>query len=431
MTTKISHFNLSQWSRRHWIIASLFVALIALIISIVPGMAKAVRESAHASTELAIELPKATAQQLVAPIEQNWETVRVKSGETLSSVFQQQGIAITDMYRVLEAADAKGALRRIRAGAELGFRRDTLGKLTGFYFNEDESKRVELALNDAEIKRMEIDRPLQRRVLTASGTITNSLYVDGEKAGLSPATIIAMAKALQFDIDFGQDLRVGDRFQLIYEELWRDGERIGSGDVLAVNFVNQGKPYIAVLFEYDGRMEYFDRDGRPTRKEFMRTPIEFARLSSRFGARRHPVLGRMKMHKGVDYAAGSGTPIMAAGNGRIAVAGWHNGYGRNVVIDHGQGITTLYAHMSRFGKFRSGQRVRQGEIIGYVGSTGMSTGPHLHYEFRVKGVHRNPLTVTLPKPEPIKGKDMARFQQSIAPVIAQLQMLDERQLAMN
>src|SRR5690606_38738508 len=158
------------------------------------------------------------------------------------------------------------------------------------------------------------------------------------------------------------------------------------------------------VFRYvfdDGRVEYFDAEGRPMKKSFLRMPIEFARLSSRFSnARRHPVLGKVRAHRGVDYAAGTGTPIMTAGDGRISFAGWQNGYGRTIIVDHGNKTTTLYAHMSRLGKYKKGARVRQGDVIGYVGATGLATGPHLHYEFRIAGVHRDPLTVTLPKPEP-------------------------------
>ena len=161
----------------------------------------------------------------------------------------------------------------------------------------------------------------------------------------------------------------------------------------------------------------------------MRTPIEFARLSSGFGARRHPVLNRMRMHNGVDYAAPVGTPIFSAGDGRVSFAGWQNGYGRTVVVDHGNGITTLYAHMSRMGSYRVGQRVRQGTTIGYVGMSGLATGPHLHYEFRVRGSHKDPLKVTLPKPEPLVGPALAQFRRTTAPVLAQLQRIDGAQLA--
>jgi murein DD-endopeptidase MepM/ murein hydrolase activator NlpD len=270
---------------------------------------------------------------------------------------------------------------------------------------------------------------MERRVVIAGGTIRSSLFADGAKAGLSAAVMNDMVKALQYDIDFAQDLREGDAFQIVYEELWREGERLRDGGVVAVNFINQGKPYTAVRFEHNGQQEFFDLDGRPLRKSFMRTPIEFARLSSGFGARRHPILGRMRMHKGVDYAAPTGTPIFAAGDARVKFAGWQNGYGRTVILDHGNGITTLYAHMSRLGSYRVGQRVQQGRTIGYVGTSGLSSGPHLHYEFRVNGVHRNPLTVTMPKPEPLTGTALAEYRRATAPALAQLKRIEGFQLA--
>ena len=210
-------------------------------------------------------------------------------------------------------------------------------------------------------------------------------------------------------------MRDGDTFQVVYEELWRDGQRVGTGDVIGATFTNRGKRYTAYSFEQNGKTEYFDETGRPLKKVLMRIPIEFARLSSTFGMRKHPVLGRMRAHKGVDYAARTGTPIMAAGDGRVAFVGWKNGYGRAVIIDHGQGRSTLYGHMSAWGKAKQGQHVSQGSTIGYVGMSGLATGPHLHYEFRINGTQVNPLTVTMPKPTPLCGSELVQFRAATAP----------------
>jgi murein DD-endopeptidase MepM/ murein hydrolase activator NlpD len=269
-------------------------------------------------------------------------------------------------------------------------------------------------------------------VQIGAGTITRSLYADGAKAGLSIAAINEMANVFKYDIDFVEDVRDGDTFQVVYEELWRDGQRVGAGGVIGATFVNRGKRYSAFRFERNGKTEFFDADGRPLRKTLMRIPIEFARLSSTFGARRHPVLGRMRMHKGVDYAARTGTPIMAAGDGKVSFVGWKSGYGRAVIIDHGQNRSTLYGHMSAWGKYKTGQHVSQGSTIGYVGMTGLATGPHLHYEFRIKGVQVNPLTVTMPKPEPLSGAELVAFRAASAPALAQLQRIEARtsQIAM-
>jgi murein DD-endopeptidase MepM/ murein hydrolase activator NlpD len=404
-------------------------AIAVLLGSIVPALEGAMeREAQPERVTQAIALPPPPAAAASAP-RNDWQTVRIASGQTLGSVFADLGLPASTMHRVLEVPEASQMATRLRVGSELAFEIGADGQLKGLRFDQDESKRVELAVSEAGIEREVIERPMERRVVIAGGTIRSSLFADGAKAGLSPAVMNDMVKALQYDIDFAQDLREGDAFQIVYEELWREGERVRDGGVVAVNFINQGTPYTAVRFERNGRAEFFDLDGRPLRKSFMRTPIEFARLSSGFGARRHPILGRMRMHKGVDYAAPTGTPIFAAGDARVKFAGWQNGYGRTIILDHGNGITTLYAHMSRLGSYRVGQRVQQGRTIGYVGSSGLSSGPHLHYEFRVNGVHRNPLTVTMPKPEPLTGAALAEYRRATAPALAQLKRIEGFQLA--
>ena len=404
--------------------------LAILLGSIVPALDGAMERQAQPKRlTQAIALPPPPAAPAVAEVRDHWQTVRIASGQTLGSVFADLGLPASTMHRVLEVPEASQLASRLRVGSELAFEIGADGELRGLRFDQDESKRIALAVTDEGIEREVIERPVERRVVIAGGTIRSSLFADGAKAGLSAAVMHDMVKALQYDIDFAQDLREGDAFQIVYEELWREGERLRDGGVVAVNFINQGKPYTAVRFEHKGQQEFFDLEGRPLRKSFMRTPIEFARLSSGFGARRHPILGRMRMHKGVDYAAPTGTPIFAAGDARVKFAGWQNGYGRTVILDHGNGITTLYAHMSRLGSYRVGQRVQQGRTIGYVGTSGLSSGPHLHYEFRVNGVHRNPLTVTMPKPEPLTGAALAEYRRATAPALAQLKRIEGFQLA--
>jgi murein DD-endopeptidase MepM/ murein hydrolase activator NlpD len=398
--------------------------------SIVPALDGAIeRQGDVARVTQAIALPPPAAAAPTDAPRRDWQTVRIASGQTLGSVFADLGLPASDMHRVLAVPEANQMASRLKVGSELAFEIGADGELKGLRFDPDESRRVQLALTEDGIEREVIERPVEHRIMVAGGTIKSSLFADGAKAGLGAGVMNDMVKALQYDIDFAQDLREGDTFQIVYEEIWREGERVRDGGVVAVNFVNQGKPYTAVRFERDGKAEFFDLDGRPLRKSFMRTPIEFARLTSGFGARRHPVLGRMRMHRGVDYAAPVGTPIFAAGDARVKFAGWQNGYGRTVVLDHGNGITTLYAHMSRLGKYRVGQRVQQGTTIGYVGASGLATGPHLHYEFRVNGVHRNPLTVTMPKPEPLTGPALAEFRRATAPALAQLKRIEGFQLA--
>ncbi|MFN3965995.1 M23 family metallopeptidase [Silanimonas lenta] len=410
--------------------AALGLGLLALTASVVPALYRAMDGGAADTLTLAVALPPPPppAAEAVAPASE-WRTVRIASGQTLGSVFADLGLSPRTMHRLLEVPEAKQMASRLQVGSELAFEIGPDGELRGLRFDQDESRRIALAVTEDGVRREVIERPIERRTLVAGGTITSSLFADGARAGLSAPVMLDMVKALQYDIDFAQDLREGDSFQIVYEELWREGERLRDGGVVAVNFVNQGKHYTALRFEHEGRAEFFDLEGRPLRKSFMRTPIEFARLTSGFGARRHPILGRMRMHNGVDYAAPVGTPIFAAGDARVKFAGWQNGYGRTVILDHGNGVTTLYAHMSRLGPHRVGERVRQGQTIGYVGASGLATGPHLHYEFRVNGVHRNPLTVTMPKPEPLKGPALAEFRRATAPALAQLRRLEGTQLA--
>ncbi|MFC4727385.1 peptidoglycan DD-metalloendopeptidase family protein [Coralloluteibacterium thermophilus] len=434
--TPITTFR-GRWTRDHWATASLIGCVGVLVAAIVPGFSAAppAAEPEQVTRAIALPLPPRS----VLPIEEDpiaeeapvdtWRTVQIAQGQTLGGVFSDLGLSANTLHRLLQHPGAREALTRVRAGDEFAFDVPEPGELRALRFARGENEHVELVLEDGGIKENVTERELERRTLVASGEITSSLYAAAARAGVSNAIVNTMANVFSYDIDFGQDLREGDHFSVIYEEVWRDGERLRTGDIVAASFTNRGKRYTAVRFERDGKSEYFSADGRPLKKSFMRMPVEFARISSTFGARRHPILGKMRMHNGVDYAAPTGTPIMAAGDGRIAFAGNRGGYGRTVIVDHGNGHTTLYAHMSRLGRYKTGQRVSQGAVIGYVGMSGLATGPHLHYEFRVNGQHRDPTTVTMPPPEPLKGAAMAQFRAVAGPALAQLEMLEGRHLA--
>lgn len=421
-----------RWSREHWLLASLSATLGTLVIAIVPGFANAMREPEVPRTTLAIALPSLSsnpAQRTETAAVDTWRTVTVQSGQTMGQLFAELGLSSSLLHQLLQDEKARDPLTRIRVGQEFAFDIPAPGELRAIRFDRDD-RHVELAIADGKVTETATARDIQRRVMMATGTLTHSLYGAGERAGLAPGTINALANVFEHDIDFSRDIREGDSFNVIYEEIWRDGERVRDGGIVAASFVNRGKRYTALRFERDGKYEYFDEEGRPIQKGFLRMPIEFARISSRFNPnRRHPVLGTMRAHRGVDFAAATGTPIRAAGNGRVSFAGWQNGYGRTVILDHGGGITTLYAHMSRLGSYRVGQRVSQGNVIGYVGATGLATGPHLHYEFRINGRHRDPLTVTFPKPEPLPAAQLAQFRQQTGPALAQLELLEGRRLA--
>jgi murein DD-endopeptidase MepM/ murein hydrolase activator NlpD len=277
-----------------------------------------------------------------------------------------------------------------------------------------------------------IEHPIEVRITHASGVIDSSLFLAGQQAGLSDNIIMEMANIFGWDVDFALDIRKGDSFSLLYEERYLDGEKLRDGRILAAEFNNRGQDFQAVLFtDPEGRSQYFSPDGKSMRKAFLRSPVDFRRISSNFQRERyHPVLGERRPHRGVDYAAATGTPIKAAGDGRVIFRGKQGGYGNTVILQHGNNITTLYAHMSRFQKgVTNGTRVRQGQVIGYVGMTGLATGPHLHYEFRINGVHQNPLTVKLPDAEPIPSKYAEQFREQTLPLLAQLDHLNRVQVA--
>jgi murein DD-endopeptidase MepM/ murein hydrolase activator NlpD len=422
-----THAVLGKWSHERWLVAGLFAFIAASLFAIIPGFSKALKGTAPAAApariSLALPLPKA--EELGAATRSGWQFVRVRSGETLGIVFEQLKLPANLMHRLLDQTASARALTHLREGQELAFEIDGAGQLKTLRFDRDAANRVDLKVSGDRIEEQVQVRPIEHRVEIAAGVITSSLYADGARAGLSSGAINTMANIFKYDIDFVEDVRDGDTFQVVYEELWREGQRIGTGDVIGATFTNRGKRYTAFSYARNGKTEYFDATGRPLKKTLMRIPIEFARLSSTFGMRKHPVLGRMRAHKGVDYAARTGTPIMAAGDGRVAFVGWKNGYGRAVIIDHGQGRSTLYGHMSAWGKEKQGQRVSQGSTIGFVGMSGLATGPHLHYEFRINGNQVNPLTVTMPKPEPLTGAELLRFRAATAPAVAKLLMVEK------
>ncbi|MDX1432450.1 MAG: peptidoglycan DD-metalloendopeptidase family protein [Gammaproteobacteria bacterium] len=357
----------------------------------------------------------------------------VTTGDSLYSIFKSNGFELADLAALLESENDGHRLRSLLPGQTLEFHltpERRVAKLV-HYLDETDSQRF-TRVGDAFRSEL-MHEPLERRTAVAVGEIDSSLFIAAQEAGLSDNVIMQMVEILAWDVDFALDIRRGDRFAVIYEELYKDGEKVRDGAILATEFVNQGHRTRAVRFVYpdDGHVAYFTPDGHNVRKAFLRTPVKFSRISSRFSTRRkHPVLHKLRAHRGVDYAAPVGTPIKASGDGKVVFIGWKGGYGKAVVLQHGAMYSTLYAHMSRFAaKLRQGQRVRQGQVIGYVGSTGLATGSHLHYEFRVRGVHRDPLRVELPKAAPIDDEYRAEFQHATKGLVDRLELLSGTQLA--
>ena len=285
---------------------------------------------------------------------------------------------------------------------------------------------LSIARNDAGYNVNYIENPLETELVGRRAVIDSSLFVAGQRAGIAAPTIMTLATQMfGWDIDFALDIREGDEFSVLYEQKFQDGHYVNDGKVLAAEFVNQGKTHRAVWFEsQDGQVKgYFTPEGKGMRKAFLRAPLDFTRISSPFNSRRlHPILGIVRAHKGTDYAAPTGTRIWAAGEGRVTFVGRKGGYGNVVVIDHGRGISTVYGHISRFAKgLRPGRHVGQGDVIAYVGMTGLATGPHLHYEYLVNGQQRNPATMPMPRTE-IPSKYLGEFRSQSATALAKLDL---------
>lgn len=422
-----------RWRRETTVLGALTVLVGLLAFVVLPGWASVVEKDTVAPASLAtlpLSLPPAVASPLLeAPPAPDWRTVDIQRGQTMGDVFASLGIDSQTLHRVMAGSPRAAAFARIRPGDRFEFLIPQPGELAGIRFDSGEDSRIELAVTPQGVSEQVTPRAVERRVRVAAGTVTHSLFGAGEAAGLSDAMVMQLANVFAYDIDFAQDLREGDSFSLVYEEVYRDGERLRDGNVLAASFVNGGHRHVALRYVVDGQGQYFDASGRPTRKAFLRTPVEFTRISSRFSsARKHPILGRVRAHQGVDYAAPRGTPIKAAGNAKIAFRGWKSGYGNTVVLQHNNQYTTLYGHLSRFAdNLRVGSRVGQGQTIGFVGMTGLATAPHLHYEFRVNGVHRDPLSIVLPKADPLVGAQLADFRRLLEPMLAQLDLLERRQ----
>ena len=410
----------------------LAVALTAAVLGLVVLPAWATLQGRHAvAAPLSLPLPlpplrDATLDRVFAAPQ--WQSVTVQPGQSLATLFAAQGFSATDLAHALSADAGQSALTHIRPGQRFEFQRGAQGQLLALRYERGETQQVTLRFDAGPAAQETVQsHPLERMTQLAHGVITDNLFAAGNRAGMRDAMVLELAKVFGYDIDFAQDLREGDHFSVVYDDVYRDGEYLRPGAIIAAEFVNRGHRYTAFRYQApDGTVAYYSEDGRPLRKSFLRTPVDFTRISSRFSvARMHPILGRMRAHKGVDYAAPTGTPIYAAGDGVVVFKGRENGYGNFVLIRHNRSISTAYGHMSRFAAgLHKGERVRQGEVIGYVGMTGLATGPHLHYEFRVNGVQRDPLTVTLPKPEPLPSAQMAVFRRSIAPQLAYLQQLN-------
>jgi len=353
------------------------------------------------------------------------EQITVRRGDTLMDILGRAGIAAPEAHAAVQSLQTVYDPRRLRAGQELLIRAGAeppdsgSRRLLGLDFDLDFDHSVRVTRSaDGRYAATKVARPQRHDLVHRAGVIDDSLYMSAERAALPQDVTISLIKLFSWDVDFQRDVRRGDRFETLFEEVSLEDGSGGTrgGDLLYAALSINGQLLEGYRFEpEDGAVEYFDRNGRSLKKFLMRTPIDGARLSSRFGMRRHPILGYNRMHQGVDFAAPTGTPIYAAGDGKVAVAKPNGGYGRYIQIRHTGEYSTAYAHMSRFAKgIAPGRRVQQGQVIGYVGTTGRSTGPHLHYEVLRNGTQINPLKIKQPANQQLAGAELERFQTEVA-----------------
>ena len=377
--------------------------------------------SASGSNENAVD-------ETPAPPKENWQMETVQEGDNLSLIFKRAGISATTLHHILEAAQGND-LKRLDPGQviELGYDQDN--QLIGIRLRRDVLTTIEIlrTVGDRFESTVHSVEPTIKPIVKFA-TITkthSSLYLAGQSIAMSDRLIMEMAALFQWDISFALDLREGDHFVVLYEGLYVDDSLIREGEILAAHFTNMGQPFDAFRYEDpSGKVGYFDHAGVSLRKAFIRDPVHFSYVSSSFNLNRmHPIHKRKMPHRGIDYAAARGTPVLAAGDGKVISATRNEASGKFIVLQHGERYTTKYLHLSNFAKdIKRGASVKQGQTIGYVGSTGWATGPHLHYEFLVSGSHRNPRTVTLPDADPVARIYLDDFKRATEPLHAQLQI---------
>lgn len=409
------------------------------------GGSQPVSTGAPAATVAAIQAPAPTvvapiaspiAAVLQAPVEQasialSQIEIVVRRNDTLDGIFRRLKLNRDDLAALRSQPELRGSLDQLRPGDAIHLTHMN-GDVQSFVRRLNETETLSVTRGSEGFHSDIIERPLEARLAHAYGRIDSSLFEAADAAGISDQTAMTLANIFGWDIDFVLDIRRGDEFIVTYEQIWQDGRYLRDGEILAAQFMNGGRVLRAVRYQMpDGTKAYYTPDGSSMRKAFLRAPVEFSRISSRFNpGRLHPILNLIRAHKGIDYAAPTGTPIRAAGDGRVAFRGMKGGYGRVVVLEHGNGISTLYGHMSRFAASANiGKRVAQGEVIGYVGMSGLATGPHLHYEYRVNGVHVNPQKVRFADASPVGADFRDDFLATTAPELAELDMLERVRVA--
>lgn len=428
-----------QWfsaSRKSRIVSSsaLLLAVFAVGAAGVAPMAPDAADLPVKTIALDLNLPDLQSQisaQVNAP-EFYVREEKVRSGDTLATLLKRLGVDDAAAAEFIKNDRAAYQVLQLKPGKQVRVQTGPDGQLQWLHTTvgngRDDVTNLVVKREGDHFKATQSPAALEKRVEMRNGEIRSSLFAATDSAQIPDNVAMQIVDMFSTDIDFASDLRRGDRFNVVYETFWQDGEYVRSGRVLAAEFINAGRPYQAVWFDEPGSRQgggYYGFDGKSLKKAFLKSPLEFSRISSGFAMRRHPISGQWKAHKGVDFAAVTGTPIRAAGDGVIDFAGVQGGYGNIVVIKHWNNYSTAYAHMSRFASgIRKGVKVNQGDLIGYVGSTGWSTGPHLHYEFRVNNVSRDPLSIDMPTAQPLAGAQLQRFRSVASDMLHRFALLN-------
>ncbi len=372
-----------------------------------------------------LALPDFTASENNSDGEEFRSNERVQRGDSVASLLQRLNVNDADAFNFMRTAPSAKRIFQLRPGRQVQAVTDADGELQSLRYLHSAQQFFQITRNDEGFAALEYELKPQRNVVQRTGVIRSSLYGATDEAGIPDPIANQLARIFSTDIDFHVDLRKGDRFSVVYEALQYEGENMGSGRVLSAEFTNGGKKFAAYLFtDTDGNDGYYSADGQNRAKSFLRSPLEFSRVSSGFGGRMHPIMRKWREHTGVDFAAPRGTPVWATADGMVSYVGVKGGYGNVVEIRHSNGVTTLYAHLSRFADgVRAGTRVNQGQTVAFVGATGWATGPHLHYEFKIANVHQDPLKVALPKADPLAPQHRDAFMRQAAAQTAQLALV--------
>ena len=391
-------------------------------------------ESAQVQQSAAIELPQGFfPPQLLPDMQYETLSLTIQRGDTLDRLFRKHDLDLGELALIARLPDTGRYIRVLKPGDELQITHNE-GNLISVYRKLNLTSALLVSKAQSGFTAEIVERPVDYERHSAYGRIESSLFESASEAGLNDKVIMNLAGLFAWDIDFVYDIRGGDDYFVIYDKLYQDGEFVADGEIIAAEFNNNGDSFRAIRYtDKEGRSDYYTPEGDSVRKAFVRAPVDFTRISSSFNPRRrHPVLNTIRAHRGVDYAASKGTPIIASGDGKVIFRGRKGGYGNAVILQHGGNITTLYAHMSNFARNAPlGKRVKQGQTIGFVGSTGLATAAHLHYEYRLNGVHRNPRTVQLPQAEPIHKEYKQDFLVHAQPIIEEMNRYKRTQLASN